>query len=108
MQVTPPCDVNSPPGGLILSQSRPLPLTDVTNDLSTAARTAEVPPAAADVSSRKHLLALAALLHCHLSLGFPWELLFQVHPESDQGLDRHTSGSWELGRRQKQRMLRPP
>ena len=51
VQVTPPCDVNSPPGDLILSQSRPLPLTDVTNALSTAARTAEVPPAAADVSS---------------------------------------------------------
>ena len=51
VQVTPPCDVNSPPGDLILSQSCPLPLTDVTNDLSTAARTAEVPPTAADVSS---------------------------------------------------------
>jgi len=64
VQVTPPCDVNSPPGGLILSQSRPLPLTDVTNDLSTAARTAEVPPVAADVSSAQtppHLSRIVTL-----------------------------------------------
>ena len=108
MQVTSPCDVNSPPGDLILFQSHPLPLSLMWQTIYLLLH-AQLRCLQQQLMCHrhKHLLTLATLLHFLLSLYFSWELLSQVHLESDQGLDQHTSGSWELRQRQKQRMLRP-